>query len=114
MKRTLCPVCLWPRIAGGQCDPYSFVASGRRWRAVTWGLAADVARFGVVPYDDCPDCGADWGGYHHAGCGVAECPRCGGQLLTCGCWEPFRVLRNPTRIVRAPRRTCRIRQAETR
>ena len=35
----------------------------------------------------CGDCGVEPGGYHHLGCDLARCPRCGGQLITCGC--PF-------------------------
>ena len=35
----------------------------------------------------CGDCGVQPGGYHHLGCDLARCPRCGRQLITCGC--PF-------------------------
>ena len=35
----------------------------------------------------CGDCGVEPGGYHHLGCDLARCPRCGRQLITCGC--PF-------------------------
>jgi len=34
----------------------------------------------------CGDCGVAVGGWHHPGCDLAECPACGGQLITCGCW----------------------------
>lgn len=37
--------------------------------------------------DQCPDCGVDRGGYHHPGCDVAECPRCGEPLVSCGCLD---------------------------
>lgn len=33
----------------------------------------------------CGDCGAWRGEVHHHGCDVELCPRCGGQLITCGC-----------------------------
>lgn len=34
----------------------------------------------------CGDCGAPAGGYHHLGCCVQRCPRCRGQMMSCGCW----------------------------
>ena len=33
----------------------------------------------------CGDCGCQRGRLHHLGCDLEECPRCHGQLLTCGC-----------------------------
>jgi hypothetical protein len=34
----------------------------------------------------CGDCGAARGGFHHLGCDLEPCPRCGRQLISCGCW----------------------------
>lgn len=39
------------------------------------------------PTGRCHDCGIKHGGYHHPGCDVERCPRCGGQLITCGCLD---------------------------
>lgn len=33
----------------------------------------------------CGDCGAKARGFHHLGCDLERCPRCGWQLLSCGC-----------------------------
>jgi len=35
----------------------------------------------------CHDCNIKHGGFHHPGCDVEECPKCGGQLITCGCLD---------------------------
>lgn len=33
----------------------------------------------------CGDCGIESAGFHHLGCDLESCPRCGRQLLSCGC-----------------------------
>ncbi len=35
----------------------------------------------------CGDCATPAGGLHHPGCDLEACPRCRGQLISCGCWE---------------------------
>lgn len=35
----------------------------------------------------CHDCGIKPGGYHHPGCDMERCPKCEGQLISCGCLD---------------------------
>ena len=41
-----------------------------------WGAASGVR---------CHDCFVEPGGFHHPGCDVERCPRCGDQLISCEC-----------------------------
>jgi hypothetical protein len=33
----------------------------------------------------CHDCGVQPGAYHHPGCDMEKCPKCGGQAIGCDC-----------------------------
>jgi hypothetical protein len=39
------------------------------------------------PAERCRDCGVLQGGIHHPGCVIERCPVCGGQLMSCGCFD---------------------------
>ncbi len=39
------------------------------------------------PGGRCHNCGIKHGNHHHPGCDVERCPKCGGQLITCGCLD---------------------------
>ena len=48
----------------------------------------DVATMRTIPYTGtkrCPDCNVRRGAYHHTGCSKSQCPRCGGQEISCDC-----------------------------
>lgn len=40
------------------------------------------------PHDGC-DCGTQQGKYHHFGCDMEPCPKCGGQFFVCDCGPEF-------------------------
>lgn len=46
-----------------------------------------------IPYEKnphslvCHDCNIAVGGHHHPGCDMERCPKCMGQLISCGCLD---------------------------
>ncbi len=50
----------------------------------------DGTKLDSIPYydsDKCHDCYVLNGGKHHPGCDMERCPRCSGQLISCGCLD---------------------------
>lgn len=45
---------------------------------------------------NCHDCGVKEGQLHKLGCDMEQCPKCDGQLISCGCFPNFENL--PFRI----------------
>jgi hypothetical protein len=44
---------------------------------------------GELDLPNCPDCNCGNGKIHHMDCDWEKCPKCGGQLLTCDCWDYY-------------------------
>ena len=42
----------------------------------------------MPPEHRCHDCNVKIGGKHHPRCDMERCPRCSGQLISCGCIGP--------------------------
>ena len=40
---------------------------------------------GLERHPECHDCNVATGQLHHSGCDMEQCPKCGDQLLGCGC-----------------------------
>lgn len=49
-------------------------------------LPASTEHFGEED-GRCHDCGIKHGGFHHPGCDAERCPRCGGRIISCDCFD---------------------------
>ena len=66
------------------CIGGPWTLEGKEYAPVPYGQEGRFPTLGNLS-QQCDDCGVALGGVHHLGCRIEACPRCGGQLLTCGC-----------------------------
>ncbi len=76
----ICSWCDREMTTAESCSVEVLHDSGRPVPMVRWGKER-----GWTARGRCDDCGVMPGRFHHLGCDVQSCPRCGGQMLTCGC-----------------------------
>ncbi len=74
-----CKVCDREMVPNGSCLMIQ-IRIGNKW------YQRSTEHFGE-PSGYCYDCNAKHGSYHHWGCDVESCPKCGGQMLGCPCLE---------------------------
>lgn len=70
----VCRICGREMLETDSCDYEELILKGVHYRPLPWEGPGR-----------CPDCNVALGGFHHPGCDREICPRCGGQLITCGC-----------------------------
>lgn len=59
-----------------------------------YGQGDEVKYITKESHPTCHDCNVEWGGYHHFGCDMENCPICGEQLIGCGHGELFEPITN--------------------
>lgn len=83
----ICEACNQEMTVATSCEVTEVDIGGRRYDLLPFGQESRFDCPPTTPENRCGDCGVVVGGFHHVGCDVAECPRCHGQLLSCGCLD---------------------------
>jgi hypothetical protein len=73
----VCEDCDQEMLQARTCTVDAVILQGHRY---TRGRA-----FPGAPDGRCGACGVTEDAYHHLGCDMEDCPRCGRQLISCGC-----------------------------
>ena len=80
---TICNVCGQDMKTAESCTQWAVMLDS--------GETLGRFRYGSDNAEPCGDCGVKHGGIHHRFCSKEVCPRCGGQIISCGCvatWVP--------------------------
>jgi hypothetical protein len=72
-------------LPGAGCSLGIATLDGVLFTRIQLGRESDDWWLGHDPATSCHDCSVVTGQRHHVGCDMEQCPRCGGQLLGCGC-----------------------------
>ena len=58
-----------------------FVINSQDYDRIRYGAEEEALK-----QPKCDDCGAPRGTFHLLGCDIEQCPRCGGQAISCDCF----------------------------
>ena len=82
-----CNICGREMLTAKSCIGTQCEIDGRKYKRIRFGDPEDMsARY--IDFDknvSCGDCGCHVGGFHHWGCDMEACPKCGHQLISCEC-----------------------------
>jgi hypothetical protein len=86
-KYAICQDCKKEMVKFGFCN-FKYIVDDKG--TIFQRVRFDEAR--ELPRGPCHDCNCKKGAFHHHGCDMEECPKCGGQLISCDCtWKELRI-----------------------
>lgn len=80
-----CKYCNKDMMKSYGCTITTIELKGSEYSRIKYGC--ESKEFDLGDGKRCHDCGAKKDYYHHLDCDTEQCPRCKGQLISCGCLE---------------------------
>lgn len=81
----ICDACGQEMLDGVGCDVTWVLFDDGRYDRISYGEEPDD--WGAGHGKPCGDCGVPPLTFHHPGCDIERCPRCGDQQISCWCGE---------------------------
>lgn len=82
----ICEYCGHNMLKAKSCVSIAIKSGGVELRPIPYGTnERDSEVISKATHGNCHDCNVAWGGFHHPGCDMEVCPKCSGQLISCGC-----------------------------
>lgn len=81
----VCTFCGKEKTGAVSCLESRIVINGLKYRPAPFKKKAGVEFKKEQTPSRCPDCNVADRGYHHVGCGLEICPKCGFRWVTCRC-----------------------------
>lgn len=88
-KKTFCSCKNWSGLPGCLENTEITFKDGTKMPAIPFGQEKGVGEEEVEEGEGCHDCACLPANFHHPGCDMEECPRCGRQALICDCLNGY-------------------------
>ncbi len=81
----ICDTCNQEMKTADGCTGEKILIRGKEYDPIEYDCDYQMSDDECDPIVRCHDCKVLSGQFHHPGCDMERCPKCGGQIISCGC-----------------------------